>query len=138
MPVRKRDPQEKKVQEQPPFTPMEITELEEKLLSERARLEERLHTTGNHQSQRGRNEDSETIGSDNFNRETEFRLMADDRRRLEMIGDALSSLAHGKYGICQECGKRIGINRLKAKPYAKFCIDCKTNREKRGISDHEY
>jgi len=138
MPVRKRVPQEKILQEQPPFTPSEITMLQEKLESERSRLEERLHITGKTQSQRGRNEDSESIGSDNFSRETEYRIMANDRKRLELIDEALSNLAHGKYGICQECGKRIGINRLMAKPHAKFCITCKTEREKSGISDQEY
>ena len=30
------------------------------------------------------------------------------------------------YGICDMCGVNIPIGRLKAKPFAKFCTECRT------------
>ena len=139
MPVRKRIPQDKAVQEQPQFTEQEIQELHDLLLSERERLQKRLNISGNHLDNQERALDKqEDVGGDHFMRETNLKLMSDDRRRLELITDALFNLAHGKYGICQECGKRIRIGRLRAKPYAKYCISCKTKREKSGLSEQEF
>jgi DnaK suppressor protein len=35
----------------------------------------------------------------------------------------------GNYGYCQECDEEISIERLKARPVARFCILCKTEME---------
>jgi len=139
MPVRKREPREQAIVEEKPFSESELKELHDMLLAERDRLERRLDFSADAQAhQPGRSEDLENIGSDNFNNETKYRLMSDDRRRLEMIDEALSNLAHGKYGICQACGKQIRLKRLQAKPYAKYCITCKAKREKSGLSAQEF
>lgn len=39
-------------------------------------------------------------------------------------------------GRCEDCGDRIGINRLRAKPNARRCIHCQLEHEryeKRGV-----
>jgi len=55
-------------------------------------------------------------------RDRESTLIRKIRRSLEDIEDEI-------YGICEECGQDIAINRLKARPVARRCIDCKTQQE---------
>ena len=50
---------------------------------------------------------------------------------LEKIRTSLSArtlnashLKKGKYGICEKCGKKISIERLKICPEARFCKKC--------------
>lgn len=49
---------------------------------------------------------------------------------LKEIEVALDKLKQGTYGICDMCEEDIGIHRLKVKPHAKFCIDCREIAEK--------
>lgn len=51
----------------------------------------------------------------------------EELRAIEM---ALSRIASGKYGTCEMCGIEIGFARLKVKPHASYCIDCKEYIEK--------
>lgn len=53
---------------------------------------------------------------------------------LGHITAALEKIANGTYGICDECGKRIPVARLRAIPYARYCVSCqsKLDREKRN------
>jgi len=44
--------------------------------------------------------------------------------RLKNINLALGKIKKGKYGICEKCGQKIPIKRLKAFPEAKTCIKC--------------
>lgn len=43
---------------------------------------------------------------------------------LAEIAHALARIQAGTFGVCQRCAKPIGIARLRARPYAEFCIDC--------------
>ena len=72
------------------------------------------------------------VGSDDFVRETELVLMGEEGRRLALVDAALKRLDGGGYGVCKDCGQNISPGRLDAKPYAFFCIDCKTTREANG------
>jgi len=36
----------------------------------------------------------------------------------------------GSYGICEMCEECVGVHRLKVKPHAKYCIDCREIAEK--------
>lgn len=40
--------------------------------------------------------------------------------------DALARLAAGTYGICDGCGQRIPLARLRAVPETRLCVECKT------------
>jgi RNA polymerase-binding protein DksA len=44
---------------------------------------------------------------------------------LRHIEAALQRMDAGNYGICQDCGASIAIDRLSAYPVARLCIDCK-------------
>jgi DnaK suppressor protein len=45
--------------------------------------------------------------------------------RLQDIDLALKKMKKGKYGICENCRKKISQERLKVYPEARFCIKCR-------------
>ena len=53
-------------------------------------------------------------------------------RRIRGIDEALEKISEGSYGICDVCGEEIADARLKVRPDAKYCAQCKGNLEKRG------
>jgi DnaK suppressor protein len=69
------------------------------------------------------------FGSDNFLHEMELEMMTSEIEVIEMIDEAIERLANGEFGKCLDCGCQISVGRLDAKPYARFCIKCKSLRE---------
>ena len=55
-----------------------------------------------------------------------------DRARLDEIEHALTRLASGHYGICEDCGGEIPRARLLAQPAAIRCTACQAALEARG------
>ena len=45
---------------------------------------------------------------------------------LKQIEESLKKIDAGTYGICDMCGVVIPLGRLKAKPFARFCTECRT------------
>ncbi len=45
-------------------------------------------------------------------------------RELREIDNALQRIAGGTYGECEACGEPISLARLKALPWARFCLSC--------------
>jgi DnaK suppressor protein len=60
--------------------------------------------------------------------DTHANLIDRAESRLRLIDEALARVENGTYGICAECGDEIGIERLKAVPFAVRCIDCESKR----------
>ncbi|MCG3652617.1 RNA polymerase-binding protein DksA [Aliarcobacter butzleri] len=52
---------------------------------------------------------------------------------LRQIEEALRKITLGTYGICDMCGINIPLGRLKAKPFAKFCTECRTVYEQENL-----
>ena len=69
------------------------------------------------------------LGTDNYRRDFQLGLLSDGVDVLEMIDEALQRLEDSEYGICLDCGEPIPRKRLEAKPYAKYCTQCKSKRE---------
>ena len=59
-----------------------------------------------------------------------FRLRGRERYLLEKIEYTLRKIEEGEYGDCEDCGGRIGIKRLRARPEAQLCIQCKEAQER--------
>jgi DnaK suppressor protein len=53
-----------------------------------------------------------------------------DREKLHAIDEALLRINEGEYGICEECEEEIPLGRLKAMPFARHCVKCKSDLEK--------
>ena len=52
---------------------------------------------------------------------------------LKQIEESLKKINAKTYGICDMCSVVIPIGRLKAKPFAKFCTECRTVYENESI-----
>jgi DnaK suppressor protein len=51
-------------------------------------------------------------------------------RMLREIDNALRRVAGGTYGECEGCGEQISPNRLKAIPWARYCLSCQEERSR--------
>jgi DnaK suppressor protein len=58
------------------------------------------------------------------------RLREREQGLLTKIDAALEKIELGEYGACVSCGEEIGVQRLKARPVAELCIECKAEQEK--------
>jgi len=52
-------------------------------------------------------------------------IITQQRKELEEIRYAFKKMQDCSYGICEMCEDPIGIPRLKAKPFARYCIVCR-------------
>ena len=52
------------------------------------------------------------------------------REQLNEVEPALQKFEKDTYGLCENCGKPIDIERLEALPQAKLCLDCKALQAK--------
>lgn len=77
-------------------------------------------------------EDIVDRANNSYNREFMFALSDTERQMLIEIDDALSRLDSGTYGACAHCSIEITKARLRAVPWAKYCIDCQEQVE-RGV-----
>ncbi|QKX01900.1 TraR/DksA family transcriptional regulator [Wolbachia endosymbiont of Cruorifilaria tuberocauda] len=64
------------------------------------------------------------------------RLIKLRKERKEKIKDALKKIKLGTYGYCERTGEEIGAERLKANPFAIYCIEEqeKLEREKNAYN----
>ena len=62
-------------------------------------------------------------------RSTALRIRDRESMLIKKIRRSLEDIENGEYGICEDCGREIAIERLKARPIAKRCIRCKTRQE---------
>jgi DnaK suppressor protein len=57
-------------------------------------------------------------------RELDYGLTENEEELLTATDAALRRIEDGTYGICTNCGKPIGEERLQALPWTNLCIDC--------------
>ena len=72
--------------------------------------------------------------NNSYNRELMFLLSDAERQMLIRIDEAMRRLDEGSYGSCTFCSEPIGLPRLKALPWARYCIACQ-EREEMGLLD---
>ncbi len=58
------------------------------------------------------------------------RMRERERGLLAKIERSLERIERGGYGECESCGEEIGLERLRARPVANCCIDCKDEQER--------
>ena len=69
------------------------------------------------------------LGSHTIEEEISLGLLSNEEQLLEEIKDALARIEQGTYGLCAGCGQPIPKGRLRAIPYARFCVGCTRARE---------
>ena len=60
-------------------------------------------------------------------------LLSTEARELREIDQALRRMEEGNYGICQATGKPIGIERLRARPWARHSIEYARELERQRV-----
>lgn len=60
----------------------------------------------------------------------ESAIVHQQEQELKEINVALGKIANGGYNVCDMCEEPIGIQRLKVKPHAAYCIVCREIVEK--------
>lgn len=70
------------------------------------------------------------LASETFEREKSYTLEENLTDMIRKIDSAIARLDVGTYGICLVCGNHIPTDRLKAIPYAEFCVPCQARVEK--------
>lgn len=107
-----------------------LAQLKEKLITEKARLEEELSriakstgTSGNYETQ------IENIGDDPDENATEVEGYVDNlalennlESQLKDVNDALVKMENGTYGVCEKTGEMISTDRLMVYPAARTAI----------------
>ncbi|NCO83869.1 MAG: RNA polymerase-binding protein DksA [Nitrospirae bacterium CG_4_10_14_3_um_filter_44_29] len=58
-----------------------------------------------------------------------LRLRSREQKLLKKIDDAIDRIDKGTFGICEDCGTKIDIRRLVARPVTTLCMECKTQQE---------
>ena len=71
------------------------------------------------------------LGSDNFEQELTLDLLGSEKDVLDQIEAALERIEEGRYGRCEECGRKIAQARLEAMPYVALCVRCASQQEQR-------
>ena len=102
------------------------------LLGERARIEAALENLRNENPGSVEDETGEEASDQHLadtatamhDRELDYGLTENEEDLLKSIDAALRRIEEGTYGICTNCGKPIGEERLEALPWTDLCIDC--------------
>ncbi|MBZ5579208.1 MAG: TraR/DksA family transcriptional regulator [Acidobacteriia bacterium] len=66
-------------------------------------------------------EDQAQLTHDEF---VSLRLNHLDYGQLRLVDEALDRLDSGDYGICLACEEPIPVKRLRALPWARYCVPC--------------
>jgi len=118
----------------------DLEELRKALEAERQRLIAQLAALDESASLKGPSDVNKEVpgysihlaeyATDNQVVETTLAQRALQAERLAEIEQALQRINQPGYGICQHCGKPIGLERLKVKPFAAYCVPCRELKER--------
>ena len=84
----------------------------------------------------GEGRDTYDIASDERDREINLLLGDRERKKLQLIEDALRRVDSGEYGECEECGGEIIAGRLEAMPFTRLCVTCQDEHEQAQRTMH--
>lgn len=76
--------------------------------------------------------DTADRAADVLDGDVSYEMAVAGHRELEEIEAALEKIAKKTYGSCEGCGCEISPSRLKVKPFASLCVQCREMAEKDG------
>jgi YteA family regulatory protein len=125
----------------PEMDTMKLNEFKERLLKEKERIGEELKNSNRLNLNESMTESIQELsaydnhpadlGSETFEREKDLALWNNLHEHYLRVNEALGYIEQGKYGVCENCDREIGLERLEALPYTTLCINCQ-----RGEEDH--
>lgn len=117
-----------------------IEEVKNLLLENKAKIESTLRSISN---------EHDSLSNMDLNDEADFAAASRDYtndthiknqqlKELGLINHALLKIENSTYtGLCEMCDSEITIKRLRVKPHAKFCIDCRNYIDKKKFQLHK-
>lgn len=112
-----------------PFSEKELERFKSLLLDLRARLTGQVTALAN-ESLTVADETPSDDRTDDFDREFALNVAGSVQDALFEIDEALRRIVEGRYGICEISAKPIEKERLKALPYARYCVSVQAEMEK--------
>lgn len=113
------------------LTQEQVKELKELLLSMREKIiksaDEQIKDPSNVTFEGGDEIDRANIETERYIQLQ--RVKTRELRLLRKIDYALAKMESFTYGVCENCGKEIPFERLKARPVTTMCINCKELEE---------
>lgn len=65
-----------------------------------------------------------------MDRDLQFELSDTERNTLDQIEGAIRKIDKGTYGVCEQCRQPVETLRIKALPFARYCIRCQAGSER--------
>ena len=111
----------------------QLESLRKRLQEQKNALLEKVRNNADHSMENQDNEvrDAADVATDYYERELAWGLSETERNRLQEVEEALERMDEGSYGKCEGCGTNIAVPRLTALPFAKLCISCQAEEEKK-------
>jgi DnaK suppressor protein len=105
----------------------ELKSFEEQLLARKAQIKRNLTGTSLELNEMQNLELKDEGDHASISAETavDSAILEQQRKELAEIELALDKINHGTYGICEMCEEPIGLERLRVKPHARYCIACR-------------
>lgn len=113
--------------------PAIVEEIRQGLLSQQARLRRNISELMSDSMNKDREtgQDSLDESTDESLASTRYRLRDREKFLLNKVQQALERMDDGEYPYCESCGEDIGERRLRARPVATLCIECKEEEERK-------
>lgn len=111
------------------FTAAEIKALKEHLLKLKEDAQARLKNTKNMDMPEAEVGDEIDNAGKSLDKEILFELSGNAHKTIEQIEAALRKIDKGIYGTCEYCRQPISKKRMKALPFARYCINCQHTNE---------
>lgn len=114
------------------LTPKHLLEFKELLIAKRSELAgdvKQLTDEAFNRTSQGEHEHTSMpihmadLGSDNWEQDFTLGLIASERALVHEIDEALARIEDQTYGNCLATRHRIKLARLRAKPWAKYCVE---------------
>jgi RNA polymerase-binding protein DksA len=71
------------------------------------------------------------LGSHEAEENVTLGLLENEESLMKEINDALTRIDQGSFGMCERCGAEIGKERLDAIAYARHCVACAQQVQRR-------
>ena len=107
----------------------------EKLLAMKKELIEALNSKYNEALELGSDgiQDTADEAYNLYNRKIILGRVETDALKLRLVDQALQRIENDTYGVCIECEEEINPRRLEYVPFARYCTECKSELEKKGL-----
>ncbi len=111
------------------LTATEIKEIKKHLEALKAEAEARLKDKKNMDMPEAEVGDPIDVAGQSMDKEILFELSGNSHNTIGQIEAALRKIEKGIYGRCELCRQPIPKKRIKALPFARYCVNCQTSSE---------